>query len=156
MFTGQKVISIGNKYVKKDKRLLNILNPTWINYNISLCLLRTGVLWSTATMSCVVEREILDNLSRAQTAAVIDNEKQTTENRRKQKLRWKSTIRIWVYYQVVISKQSASGIIISIGEERALWRENKCTNKMIKKIAVNKAMLTQVTSTEQVCAYFCN
>jgi hypothetical protein len=38
-------------------------------------------------MSCVVEREILDNLSRAQTAAVIDNEKQTTENRRKQKLR---------------------------------------------------------------------
>jgi hypothetical protein len=27
---------------------------------------------------------------------------------------------------------------------------------MIKKIAVNKAMLTQVTSTEQVCAYFCN
>jgi hypothetical protein len=39
---------------------------------------------------------------------------------------------MWVYYRAVISKQSASGVIISIGEERTLWRENKCTNKMIK------------------------
>ena len=76
MITGQKVITIGNKCVeKKDKRLLNILNPTWINYNVWLCLLRTDVLWSRAKMSCVVKSEILGNVSTAETAVVIDNEK---------------------------------------------------------------------------------
>jgi len=64
-------------------------------------------------MSCVVEREILDNLSRAQTAAVIDNEKQTKENRRKQNATLKiydqnmsilpscyfKAVSLWDYYQ---------------------------------------------------------
>jgi hypothetical protein len=34
--------------------------------------------------------------------------------------------------------------------------KNKCTNKLMKKLSVNKEMLIQVTSNEQVYAYFCN
>jgi hypothetical protein len=106
-------------------------------------------------MPCVIKREILDNFSKAQSAAVIDNETKRTETE-ENKCYVESLRSEYGHITRPLFQSSQPLLLLSVLVRRGRCGQKKSNKQNDKKMKVNKVTLIQMTGTELEYAYFCN